>query len=71
MGAVVTGVSEACDGAVTEGILMAVPAECKTAGAMTAVLGVGDFCGGGEPWALPPRRSSSEQRKDWSERAAG
>ena len=42
--------SEARDGAVrpvTDGTLVAAPAECETARAMTAVPGAADFCGGG------------------------
>ena len=72
--AVVAGVSKACDGAVrpvTDGTLVAVPAECKTAGAITAVPDAADFCVGGEPWAWPSWRSSPERQKDWPERAAG
>ena len=68
------GVSEARDVAVkrvTDGTLVAAPAECETARAMTAVPGVADFCGGGGPSASPPRGSSPERRKDWPERAAG
>ena len=74
MGAVLTGVDEALDGAVgpvTDGTLVAGPAESETAHAMTAVLGAADFCGGGKPWALPPWGSCPERRKDWLERAAG